>query len=271
MAFGNRDGAYYMPGGEPFFFRGGRVGCLCVHGLNATPQEMLWLGKSLAARGYTVYGPRLTGHGTTIQDMRHTTWHDWYGVVLDGYHLLRQQCDRVFVIGLSLGGVLSLHLGTRETPDGVIDLAGPLVLDNPLLPYARYLKIAWRYTRRNLDDNHRRIDQRMREIQARQDEPVIGRAAYGHFPVASLAELYDLGQVTLERLPRLTAPLLLIYSEADRTVPIRNLEMVALRAGTPPTHLHRLRLTRSDHLLTLDEEMETVFETVASFVDNYAG
>jgi len=47
--------------------------------------------------------------------------------------------------------------------------------------------------------------------------------------------------------------------------------MAALRAGTPPADLHRLRLSRSDHLLTLDEEMETVFETVAGFVDNYAG
>ncbi|GAB4574614.1 MAG: alpha/beta fold hydrolase [Anaerolineae bacterium] len=271
MAVLNNNRSYYMPGGEPFFFRGGEVGCLCVHGLNATPQEVYWLGKHLAGHGYTVYGPRLTGHGTSIQDMRHTTWHDWYGVVLDGYRILRQQCERVFVMGLSLGGVLSLYLATQEQPDGVVDMAGPLALPNRMLPYARYLKVVWHYTRKNLDENHYRIDRRLREIQARHGEPQVGRVAYGHFPVASLAELYDLQQVTLARLSQLNAPLMLIYSEGDRTVPVANMDLVASRVGTPPADVHRLRLTQSDHLLTLDVEMETVFETVAGFVDHYGG
>lgn len=269
MESNNRSGAYYMPGSEPFFFRGGDVGCLCVHGLNAVPQEVLWLGKHLAEQGYTVYGPRLTGHGTSIEDMRHTTWQDWYGVVLDGYRMLRQQCDKVFVLGLSLGGLLSLQLGTREQPDGIVDMAGPLMLDQPTLPYSRYLKIVWRYTRKNLDENHYRIDSRMRTIQEQLGEPVTGRVAYGHFPVASLAEMYDLQQATQANLAALTSPLLLVYSEGDQTVPVSNLDMVASGVGTPEADLHRLKLERSDHLLTLDEEMETVFETVSGFIDHY--
>lgn len=271
MASNNHTGAYYMPGGEPFFMRGGDVGCLCVHGLNAVPQEVLWLGKHLAAQGYTVYGPRLTGHGTSIQDMRHTTWHDWYGVVLDGYRLLRQQCSKVFVLGLSLGGLLSLQLGTREQPDGIVDMAGPLMLDQAMLPYTRYLKTVWHYTNKNLDENHYRIDRRMRAIQERQGEPIIGRAAYGHFPVASLAEMYALQQATRPNLSALTSPLMLVYSAGDQTVPVENLDMVANGVGTPEKDLHRLKLEKSDHLLTLDEEMDTVFETVSGFIDHYAG
>jgi carboxylesterase len=271
MASSNQDRAYYMPGGEPFFFRGNDIGCLCVHGLNANPQEMLWLGKHLAAQDYTVYGPRLTGHGTSIEDMRHTTWHDWYGVVLDGYRILRHQCRKVFVLGLSLGGLLTLHLGTREQPDGLVSLAGPLVLDQPMLPYAHLMKFVQPYTKKDLDENHYRIDRRMRAIQEKQGEPVIGRSAYGHFPLASLAEMYALQQVTLPALSRLKSPLMLIYSEGDRTVPFQNLELAASHVGTPPADLHRLKLTQSDHLLTLDEEMDTVFETVSGFIDHYVG
>jgi carboxylesterase len=270
MAQWNANGTYYLPGGEPFYFAGNRVGCLCLHGLNAVPQEVLWLGKRLAAQGYTVYGPRMAGHGTRISDMRRTTWEDWYGSALDGYRMLRQQCDQVFVMGLSMGGLMSLHLGVREEPDGVVSMAGPLELDNMMLPYARYLKFVWHYTRKNLDENHWRIDRRMREIQEQQHEPVIGRAAYGHFPVASLAELYALGQLTHDNLHRLTAPLLAIYSSGDRTVPIRNLDMVVSRAGTPREDVHKLQLEKSDHLLTLDVEMETVFETVIGFLGHYA-
>ncbi len=263
--------SYYIPGGAPFFFQGNSgVGCLCLHGLQALPQEMLWLGKHLAAQGHTVYGPRIAGHGTDITHLRRATWQDWYGSALDGYTLLRGLCRKVFVIGLSMGGALALNLGTREQPDGVVSLAGPIGFDQALMPYARYLKVVWHYTAKNPDENFRRIDSRMRTIQAQRGEPEIGRAGYGHFPVAALAELYAMMGVVTERLPRLTAPLQLIYSEGDRTVPFWNLAKIASLAGTPKDRLHTLALKQSDHLLTLDVEMDTVFDTVAAFVARYA-
>ncbi len=263
--------SFYLPGGAPFFFRGGPVGCLCLHGLQAVPQEVRWLGERLAAQGCTVYGPRLAGHGTSVADLRRTTWQDWYGSALDGYHILRGQCRRVFVLGLSLGGLLALYLAAQEQPDGVVSMASMLELDLPLLPYARYLKWLWRYTRKRRDAHFHRIDARLREIQARRGEPVIGRASYGQFPIASLAELYALMQVARPRLPALTAPLLLIHSEADRTVPVRNQALIAGLVGTPKEDLHTLRLRTCDHLLTLDVEMDTVFEAVTAFVARYAG
>ncbi len=262
---------FYIPGGEPFFYKGGAVGCLCLHGLQAMPQEVRWLGQHLADRGYTVYGPRLAGHGTDITDLRRVHWRDWYGSALDAYRVLRQQCERVFVAGLSMGGLLSLCLGAREKPDGIACLAGPLELDQPLLPYAHRLKTVWRYTSQTPDANHLRIDKRMRALQAERQEPVIGRASYGYFPIAALAQLYDLQQETRARLAGLTAPLLLVYSEGDPTVPFRNLDLVESLAGTPPQDRHTLRLTESGHLLTLDVEMEQVFAAVGDFVARYAG
>ena len=43
--------ALIVPGAEPFFFGvppGDRVGCLLLHGFTAMPEEMRWLGESLA-------------------------------------------------------------------------------------------------------------------------------------------------------------------------------------------------------------------------------
>lgn len=271
MAAARHNGVYYQPGGEPFFLRGStEVGCLCVHGITAMPQEMKWLGEHLHAQGYTVYGPRLAGHGTDLAHHARTTWPHWYGSVRDGYAILRQQCRQVFVIGLSMGGLLSLHLGTREQPDGIACLAGPVEVDQPLLPYGRYLKHVWRYTGGEPDDNHKRVDSRMRELQAQRGEVVIGRAVYPQHSIAAASQLYDLMQVTRGNLDRLTAPLLLVYSEQDGTVPARNQGIIAGAVGTPAADLHQLTLRESDHLLTLDIEMETVFAAVADFVAQYA-
>jgi carboxylesterase len=271
MSLSPDETAYYAPGGAPFFFRGGDVGCLCLHGLTALPQEMRWLGEHLAAQGYTVCGPRIAGHGTSLHDLARTRWQDWYGSALDAYHLLRGQCRKVFVLGLSMGGTLALHLGTREQPDGVVAMAAPLEFDQPLMPYARLLKYVLPYaTDGKPDENHLRIDRRMREIQAQRGEAVLGRCSYGRFPTASIAELYALMQVTAARLNRLTVPLLLIYSEGDQTVPFRNLAKVASLVGTPPEHRSQLHLTASGHLLTLDVDMEQVFRAAADFIARYA-
>src|SRR5512141_3506758 len=93
----------YLPNAEPFFYSGNHVGCLLVHGFTGTPYEMHELGRRLAAQGYTVLGPALAGHATCLQDMIPTRWPDWYGSVTSGYDRLSEQCDTLFVIGLSLG------------------------------------------------------------------------------------------------------------------------------------------------------------------------
>jgi len=67
-----------MPGAEPFFFEGGKVGCLISHGFTGTTQSMRFLGEFLAREGgLTVIGPRLKRHGTTPEDMAQTTVEDW--------------------------------------------------------------------------------------------------------------------------------------------------------------------------------------------------
>ncbi len=69
---------------------------------------MRWLGEYLNQQGYTVCGMRLAGHATRLTDMVRARWRDWLLSVEDGYNLLRSCTDQVFLLGLSMGGVLSL-------------------------------------------------------------------------------------------------------------------------------------------------------------------
>ena len=49
-----------IPGAEPFFYRGGPIGALLIHGFTGAPKEMRLLAEALAAEGLTVLGVRLT-------------------------------------------------------------------------------------------------------------------------------------------------------------------------------------------------------------------
>ena len=57
-----------------------------------------------------------------------THWEDWYAEVERHLALLRERCDDVFVMGLSMGGTLSIRLAEEHGDE----IAG-LVLVNPSL------------------------------------------------------------------------------------------------------------------------------------------
>ena len=117
-----------MPGAEPFHHEGGRVGALVCHGFTGTPQSMRPWAEHLAEAGLTVALPRLPGHGTTLAEANLTHWEDWYAELDRHLTLLKERCDDVFVMGLSMGGTLAIRLAEEHG-----DAIAGLVLVNPSL------------------------------------------------------------------------------------------------------------------------------------------
>ena len=76
------------------------------------------MGKYLAQKGLAVLGVRLAGHGTTPEYMARTCWRDWVGSAEEGLRELTGRCSQVFVAGLSIGGLITLHLTARHRPEG---------------------------------------------------------------------------------------------------------------------------------------------------------
>src|SRR5215207_3533345 len=131
-----------IPTAEPFLFVGepGKSACLLIHGFTGTPKEMRWMGEFLNQQGYTCLGIRLTGHATQPEDMIRSTWTDWTASVEDGYHLLRGLTDTIFLVGLSMGGVLSLLMSTRLDVCGVVAMSTPYKLpDDPRLSHIDWI------------------------------------------------------------------------------------------------------------------------------------
>lgn len=253
----------FLTGAEPFFIPGGPVGCLCMHGLTASPQEMDWLGRHLAAQGATVYAPRLNGHGIHPEYLSRSRWQDWYASALDGYHLLARNCDQVFVLGLSMGGLLSLLLAAHEPVAGAVIMAAPFKLDNPALKMIHILRHLFRYVPTSSRPDL--LGERIAAMQRERGERVTGRVSYrSQYTTAGLSELVYLQAQVKRDLPRISAPLLLIYSEGDRTVHMADAEVI--RAGVASQDVQLVRLTDSDHILTNDVDHPRVFAEAWSFI-----
>lgn len=130
-----KDLSYYVPGN--------RVGVLLIHGLCGTPTEMRFVANGIARAGYTVLCPQLAGHGGNEEDIKASSWQDWYASAETALMRLRQECDTVIVGGLSTGAVLSLLLAARHPNDvhGTALLAPTFWLNGWLIPwYARMFR-----------------------------------------------------------------------------------------------------------------------------------
>jgi esterase/lipase len=91
------------------FFEGNEIGVLVSHGFTGTTQSMRYLGESLAGEGgFTVIGPRLKGHGTDPADMATSTAEEWIRGLEAALAELQPRCKKIFITGLSMGGILTL-------------------------------------------------------------------------------------------------------------------------------------------------------------------
>ena len=248
-----------IPTAEPFFFPGwganARIGCLVQHGFTGTPKEMRWMGEYLNHKGYTVCGMRLTGHATQPADMIRSRNHDWLVSVEDGYHLLRSCTDQVFLVGLSMGGILSLISATSLPVRGVVAMSTPYHLPNDWrLKIVKILSIFMPYMPKN------------------DEGPGAGwfgeawkqHVAYDQNPVRSIGELNTLLGAMRAALPKVQVPVLLIGSRDDHYIPEDSLDAIYEALGT--TDKQKIWIEGSGHVVTEEPQRETVFQATADFI-----
>lgn len=218
---------------------------------------MRWIGEYLAARGYSVLCPRLPGHATHPLDMIRSRWRDWAGAVQDGYHLLRGAADRIYLVGLSMGGGLALLMSTRLDAAGVVAMSTPYRLprDYPAC-LLRLLSVFVPFQPKgSLPPGSGWFDQ----------AAFAGQVSYPQNPVRSIAELQLLLAEVRAALPRVSAPTLLMHSRDDRYVMPENMEQIYARLGAPDKHMHWL--TESGHVVTRDAARQEAFRATAEFIE----
>ena len=108
----------------PFFKKGENgKGVLLIHGFTASPYEMSELGNYLHKYGYSVYGTRVAGHGTSPPNLNRFSFYDWYESLKYGYFSLKKTTDKIFIVGQSMGALLGLTLSLSNHCDGLILLS----------------------------------------------------------------------------------------------------------------------------------------------------
>jgi carboxylesterase len=240
-----------MKGAEPFLLPGSEHGVLLVHGFTGSPSEMRLLGEYLNQEaGFTVLAPRLSGHGSVVRDMENLRWPQWYSAVEDAYHILQALCSTISVVGLSMGGLLTIKLSTEYRVHKIVSLNSPIFIADKRLKYLPVVQLFRKYEhkkRRKLPDL----------------DPVYS-VYYEKVPLKSITSLQALIRHIEEKLPEVKVPILVVQSKHDHTVRPESGLYIYENVGS--IHKEMRWFDRSGHLISLDVEREEAFKVIMDYL-----
>ncbi|MFN8170251.1 MAG: alpha/beta fold hydrolase [Candidatus Nanopelagicales bacterium] len=245
-----------VPGAEPWSADGDGTGVLVIHGFTGSPASVRPWAAELAAQGWTVRVPRLPGHGTRWQDMNLTTWQDWYAEVDAALADLRARCDHVFVMGLSMGGTLTLRLAEQHGAE----IAG-IVLVNPSIHTERIDRFALPLVQRFVAS--------FPGISNDIAKPGQDEVAYDRLPLKAAYSLSQLWSVTKAGIASITQPVLLFRSLNDHVVEPSNAAYIL--ANVSSADVTEVVLPDSYHVATLDHDAPLIVRDSIAFVRRLVG
>ncbi len=256
------DARVAVPGAEPFSARGqgerGAQGVVVVHGFTANPIGTRPLGLRLAAAGYSVEVPRLPGHGTSARDLSRTRYSDWRTSVVTAMSTLARGCDRVVVVGHSMGGSIALDLAGS----GEHDIAGIVTINSLILDRKELLARLAPVLQHVVPFVPRDAAGMPTDDLAK---PGIDEHAYGWVSArAAQSYIAELPRIRAG-LARISCPALVVTSPEDHTVDPRNGDAIA-EGLTGSPRVERFATRKSFHVPLLDYDAEVLEERILAFV-----
>ncbi len=260
----------------PFHIKtGSEKAVLFVHGFPSTPAVYRWAAGELSKEGWDCAAPLLPGFGTDWHDLISTNYSQWYSYLSEYYRDLRKLYKKLFIVGTSMGGALTLKLAEdfssdpELAPDGIVTIAAPVfinkiffkgILKNPGYYFVR--TIGW-FVKSWKAEN----------VKTESPNNVDGRGRWrgydGIFPVQTYSLKIGLKKIGRD-LERVTVPHLIFHDRGDRTVPFENSLYIAGKVKSPSVELRITRIGPVNHehhnLLIYDSTRKDVLEGIKNFL-----
>ncbi|MEE9912883.1 MAG: alpha/beta fold hydrolase [Deltaproteobacteria bacterium] len=249
--------------GMPFFLNApqSNTGVLLIHGLMAAPEEVREWADFLHARGLTVYAPRLSGHGTSSQDLLARNYRDWLDSVDRGHAILKTCCKKILIAGFSTGAGLALQSVILKPHDfeAVITVSAPFQFQKFSSRFAELLNGYNRIC------HHLGVGRLSAEFMKNDaDNPHIN---YLRCPVSAFVQVKALMREVRRSLPDIGIPALVIQATHDPKVAPQSGPAIFQRLGTDKKHFVWIDFDK--HGIVRGVIARNVFREMESFLAMY--
>ena len=231
------------------------IGFLLVHGFTGTHFEMEPMAKFLETKGFRVVNTTLPGHETTEEDLTSKGWKDWVNHAQAELEKLREECSKIFVSGLSMGGIITLCIGAKN-PDlaGIIPMSAPIKPPDwrmylfKIFPFAHYF-----YPR------HISVESGWEDLEALETH-----VSYEYYPTKSVKQLYELLKEVKRLTPLIEVPILVLQGEKDPSVPPSHPKWILDNVASNDKQL--TWIVKGGHVIPKDAGRHQLFEVVDEWI-----
>lgn len=255
--------------GEPYLLHqaNAKYGVLLVHGLMAAPEEVREWADFLYAQGYTVYAPRMDGHGTSADDLSQRKMGEWIAAVNRGHEILKHCCEHIIIAGFSTGAAVALKqvIDQPKAFDALISISAPLKFKKFSANFAKPVN-TWNKTLKLLDNPLLSTERLRKEfVTNHADNPHIN---YLRCPVSSIVEIKSLMKQVQAGLNEITIPTLVIHADKDPKVDVQSGRDIFKRINTDNAHYKEIDFHL--HGIVRGEISKQVFAEVDYFLQKLA-
>ena len=225
------------------------IGCLIVHGYTGGPYEVEPLERYLVAEtNWEISVPTLQGHGEQLNftDVRYT---DWIGETERALMKLHQSCDRIFVIGFSMGGMIAAYLAATSSVDKLV-----------LLAPARKI-LSFKYLGMDLVEM---IGDGLKGKLTENDRFVQVKGKLADVSFAANMEFMKLVQYTKAYIPHVKVPVFIAQGKKDELVPYQTIYTIEEEIGS--TEKEIVFFGESDHFICLSDDGSVLNQLVHRFL-----
>lgn len=227
------------------YYPGNRIGVLLVHSLSSTPYKLEFLAKALERANFTVLAPCLSGHGTDPANLMETHYSHWLEEVSASIVRLNAVCEKVYIIGDSLGGGLGMVASLSNPVAGIVTMSTPIF-----------------YRRHRIWNMVFKTAGRFMEYYVKKGS---GYKSYQKVPVKIIKEAYEFtGNEVKTSISEINVPVMVIQGKKDPIVHPRSAQYIFNNINSSKKEL--IWVDKGEHSLTTGPEKEKVFEEIINFI-----
>ena len=205
----NNDITHHFDSNNYEFNTGSKTGIMLIHGFSSTTYEFNKLAKFLIENDIYVRLENLPGHGTNIEDCNSYKYTDWLKFVEMRFADMSSRCENLFVLGISMGALLAMHLSVLFPINGLISAAPVLEFNKPFKIH--YLNPIF----------CRLLKYRDKKLETNPGQKLF--YGYNKWPLIGVNEVRKLSNYTNKFIvPKICCPSLMIHSRMDYTSVFNN-------------------------------------------------
>lgn len=225
------------------------IGCLCIHGFTGAPSEVEPLVQYLKKEtDWKLTVPTLPGHGDTL-NLKGVQYKEWIDHAERELESLLDSCEKVYVVGFSMGGMIASYLTVHFPVEKLVLLSAAAYYVNPKQLAVDIGMMFKDLYQGKLAENELflRYKRKIKET-----------------PLAATIQFRKLVNQVRPLLPEISVPTFIAQGEIDGVVPPKAAQYLYNSICSSSKKLFYIK--NSKHLICHCEERNDLFENILSFL-----